>query len=161
MRGTKTGITGALAALAGALAGAFGVMKKAEKSINRSQNTADKNLGLFLMMEQWVMVKQEGKNLASYFEAEGYQKIAVYGMNSVAGTLVRELQGSAVEIAYGIDRRTDAQCTGLDIVSPDHTLEAVDAVVVTAISFYDEIAENLSTKVNCPVISLEDLLYEV
>ena len=40
-------------------------------------------------------------------------------------------------------------------------LETVDAVVVTAITFFDEIEERLSEKVDCPIISLEDILYEV
>ena len=43
----------------------------------------------------------------------------------------------------------------------DDDLENVDAIVVTAITFFDEIAEKLEEKVNCPVISLEDILYEV
>ncbi len=36
----------------------------------------------------------------------------------------------------------------------------VDAIVVTAITFYDEIKEELSRKIDCPIISLEDILYE-
>jgi hypothetical protein len=37
----------------------------------------------------------------------------------------------------------------------------VDAIVVTAITFFDEIEEKLSEKIDCPIISLDDILYEV
>lgn len=40
-------------------------------------------------------------------------------------------------------------------------LEPVDAVVVTAISFFDEIEEALNAKTDCPILSLEDILYNV
>ena len=40
-------------------------------------------------------------------------------------------------------------------------LKPVDAIVVTAITFFDEIKEKLSEKIDCPIISLEDILYEV
>ena len=49
----------------------------------------------------------------------------------------------------------------VDIVSIDDDLEEVDAVVVTAITFFDEIEEKLSQKIDCPIISLEDILYEI
>ena len=40
-------------------------------------------------------------------------------------------------------------------------LEPVDAVVVTAITFFNEIEQKLSKKLDCEIISLEDILYEV
>jgi len=45
-----------------------GVLKGRIKEI---QDKSDKHLSLFLMMNQWVMVKQAGKSLAEYFEWEG------------------------------------------------------------------------------------------
>ena len=40
-------------------------------------------------------------------------------------------------------------------------LAVVDSVVVTAITFFDEIEEQLLQKMDCPILSLEDILYEV
>lgn len=122
---------------------------------------SNKHLALFLMMNQWVRVKQEGRNLADYFERNGYQRIAVYGMSYAGETFIDELKGSKVEIAYGIDQRANSIYADVDIVPVDDVLEVVDAVVVTAITFFDEIEEKLSKKLDCPIISLEDILYEV
>ena len=72
-----------------------------------------------------------------------------------------ELEGSGITIKYGIDQRASNIYEEFDVVSPEDELEEVDAIVVTPIKFFDEIEERLSEKVNCPIISLEDILYEV
>lgn len=157
----KKGVVGVVLLLAGAAGGAIGAEKIAGAKIKDRQKMSDKHLALFLMMNQWVKVKQEGKNLASYFEKNGYKNIAIYGMSYAGETLVEELRGSEIQVAYGIDKRADSLYMDVDIVTMEDSLEDVDAVVVTAITFFDEIEELLSEKLDCPIISLEDILYEV
>lgn len=157
----KKTVISVLSAIAGAAAGAGAVGVKEKKRTEVAKGYADKHLALFLMMNQWVKVKQEGKNLGSYFEKNGYKKIAVYGMSYAGETLIDELKDSDVTIAYGIDKNAEVIYADVDIVSMDDVMEPVDAVVVTAITFFDEIEEKLSNKVDCPIISLEDILYEV
>ena len=113
------------------------------------------------MMNQWVKIKQEGKNLSTYFENKGYKRIAIYGMSYAGETLVDELKDTGIEVVYGIDQNADSIFADIDIVTMDDTLEDVDAVVVTAITFFGEIEEKLHGKLNCSIISLEDILYEV
>lgn len=122
---------------------------------------SDKHLSLFLMMNQWVKVKQEGKNLSTYFEKNGYKKIAVYGMSYAGETLFDELKNTDITIEYGIDKNADSIYMDVDVVSIDDAMEPVDAVVVTAISFFDDIKDQLSVKIDCPILSLEDILYDV
>lgn len=55
-------------------------------------------------MNQWVKIKQEGKNLSEYFEESWYKRIAIYGMNYAGETLVDELKDIGITIAYGIDK---------------------------------------------------------
>lgn len=157
----KKAIISALSALIGASVGASAVGKVAGESINKSKAMSDKHLSLFLMMNQWVKIKQEGKNLSEYFEKNGYQKIAVYGMSYAGETLVDELRGTEIKVVYGIDKNVVNIYSDLEIVSMEDNLAMVDAVVVTAITFFDEIEEQLSQKVNCPILSLEDILYEI
>ena len=147
--------------MAGAVIGAGVIGKKKDKKTKKAWKMSDKHLALFLMMNQWVKVKQEGKNLSAYFEKNGYKKIAIYGMSFAGETLVDELRGSDVYVAYGIDQNAETIYTDVEVVTMENTLAEVDAIVVTAISFFDEIEEKLSEKIDCPVISLEDILYEV
>lgn len=157
----KKGVVGVLSLLAGAAGGIIGVSRVTGTKINEQQQMSNKHLSLFLMMNQWVKVKQEEKNLASYFERNGYKKIAIYGMSYAGETLLSELKGTDVQVAYGIDKKADGLYSDIDIVSGEDSLEPVDAVVVTAVTFFDEIESNLSEKVTCPIISLEDILYEI
>ena len=157
----KKGIISILSALTGATigAGAMGTIKR--KEIKKTKSMSDKHFALFLMMNQWVKVKQEGKNLSSYFEKNGYKKIAIYGMSYVGETLVDELKGTEVQVVYGIDKNADSLYAVVDVITIEDTLEEVDAIVVTAITYFGEIKEQLRAKVDCPIISLEDILCEV
>lgn len=157
----KKGIISALSALAGAAAGAGAAGKLVGDKLSKMEAMSGKHFALFMLMNQWVRVKQEGKNLSSYFMDNGYKKIAVYGMSYAGETLIEELKGTEIEVAYGIDRNADSLYGDVDIVSMDDSLDEVDVIVVTAITFFSEIEEQLSRKVNCPVVSLEDILYEI
>ena len=140
-------------------AGAVGKISGDETA--RARQMSDKHLALFKMMNQWVKVKQEGKNLSTYFENNGYRKIAIYGMSYAGETLIEELRETNTEVAYGIDQNAGRLYAQVDIVTLEDTLKKVDAVVVTAITFFDEIEEKLSKLVDCPIVSLEDILSEL
>lgn len=157
----KKPVLSILSALTGALLGAGAMGKASKDKMNIIRSYRDKHLELFLMMNQWVKVKQQGKNLADFFVKNGYKKIAIYGMSYAGETLVDELKGSEITVAYGIDKNADSIYADVDIVSMEDNLEEVDAIVVTAITFFDEIEEKLSEKTECAIISLEDILYEV
>ena len=157
----KKGIIGTIIAMFGIIAIAILTGRIMNKEIVKNRNMSDKHLSLFLLMNKWVEVKQEGKHLKKYFEDKHYKKIAVYGMSYAGERLVEELKDSGIQILYGIDRNANAIYADIDIVSVDDELKSVDAIVVTAISFYEEIEETLFGKTNCPIISLEDILYEI
>lgn len=157
----KKTVISILSTLAGAVLGAGAVKKVSLDKTKKIQSMSDKHLALFLMMNQWVSVKQEGKSLVTYFEMNGYKKIAIYGMSYAGETLVNELKNTGITVAYGIDQKADSLYTDLDMVTMEDDLDDVDAIVVTAITFFEEIEEQLLEKVDCPVLSLENILYEV
>lgn len=147
--------------LLGALMGVAATLKAVGKIILKKQNMSDKHLALYLMMNQWVKVKQEGKSLKTYFEKYGYKKIAIYGMSYAGETLCRELKDSDVEIAYGIDQNAEWMSRDIEMKRPQDDLTDVDAIIVTVVYYFDEIEKNLKQKVNCPILSLGDIVYEV
>ena len=82
----KNGVLSFVSVLTGAVLGA-GVMGKIKgKSVKKAEKMSGKHLALFLMMNQWVKIKQENKDLSSYFEKKGFKKIAIYGMSYVGET---------------------------------------------------------------------------
>lgn len=157
----KKGIMAVLCTTAGMASGALAVRKKWKERETAIQSLSNKHLALFLLMNQWVKVKQENKSLGEYLKKNGYEKIAIYGMNYVGETLLDELIGSDVEVKYGIDRNADSIYLNVDIVSPEESLGDVDAIIVTAITYFDEIAEQLGKKTDAVILSLEDILNEI
>jgi len=157
----KKGTIGVLSTVLGATAGAGVAGIRMNKALNEKQSMSNKHFALFKMMNQWVRVKQEGKNLSEYFEKNGYQRIAIYGMSFAGETLVYELENTKTKVLYGIDKNAKSLYLDIDIVEPEDDLQEVDAIVVTAITFFDEIEEMLRQKTGCSIISLEDVLYGV
>ncbi len=131
------------------------------KKRRKAEKISGKYCALFYMMNRWVRLRQDGKNLSSYFEEQGYRKIAVYGIGYVGETFLAELKNSEIDIAYGIDRRESITYSDLKIISPDMIMEDVDMIVVTAIDYFEEIEEKLKEKMKCPIISLEDIIFNV
>ena len=82
-------------------------------------------------------------------------------MSFAGETLVDELKGTDIQVLYGIDKRGDSIYADIDIVTMEQSLDAVDAVVVTAVTFFEEIEEELCRKVECPILSLGDILYQI
>ena len=83
------------------------------------------------------------------------------GKSVLLNQIVEELKNSNIEIAYGIDKNASGIYTDINMVTPEENLEKVDAIIVTPVFFFDEIEEELSKKIDCPIISLEDILYEM
>lgn len=156
----KATITG-LATLIGIAAGAIAV-KTADKKKDIRRIDKLKKMGEFYnLLIQWMSLKQEGKSLVSYFKNNGYQKIAIYGMKELGERLYDELKDSEIEVKYVIDQNADAIYADVDVFTPEDELEEVDAIVVTAIHYFDEIEEILEQKADCPILSLEDIVYEI
>lgn len=160
-KGIIATISTVLGAAAGAVAGAAVVGKVAGETTNKTKQMSDKHFALYMMMNRWVEVKQEGKSLVDYFKKNNYKTIAIYGMNFAGERLLNELKDSEITAKYGIDQRADEIFTDIDLLTMNDELPEVDAVVVTPIFFFDEIQNQLSDKINCPILSLEDILYEI
>lgn len=128
--------------------------------VEEYRKSSDKFGRLFRLMNQWVQLKQEGKSISGYFEKRHYRNIAIYGMGSVGEAIIRDLLNSKVNVKYAIDQKANENSKDF-VVSPNSILEMVDAIVVTPISSYGEIKLHLKEKIDCPIISIEDILYEI
>ncbi len=157
----KKGTVAALSALAGAIAGITGTGKICIKNTNKVQDMSDKYLELFLLMNQWVKVKQEGKSIAEYLIQNNYRTVAIYGMSYAGETLFDELKSSDIQVAYAIDQNADNICSEVKIVSSGDELPLVDAIIITPVYYFNSIREKLEAKTNADILSLEDILYEL
>lgn len=154
-------VSGTIGVLLGIVAGSVYVAKKSEKEIYNQREMSNKHLTLYTLMDSWVEKKQNGKNLSDYFTKRGYKKIAIYGMSYAGERLVKELSQSEIKVCYGIDRNADGIYSETPVYSLNDNLEEVDAVVITAVYFYSEIREQIKNYFDCPIVSLEDVVYDI
>lgn len=112
------------------------------------------------MMDQWLILKQEGKSIADYLAAKGYRSIAVYGMAICGRHVIRELRTTDIMVVYGIDRNKLSPYMEIEVRQPVGELPCVDAIVNTAIFDHANIRRMLAQLTKIPVVSLEDVIFE-
>lgn len=135
-------------------------IRKGSNNINVKQNiNNDKFVSYYNILERWICLKEDGVKIEKFFLDRGYRRIAIYGMAKMANHLIRELEFSAIEVVYGIDERANVIYSKFPVISPNEPLSEVDAIIVTPIFDYNNIEKQLRSKVLCPIISLEDIIY--
>lgn len=159
----KKGFLALLSAATGAAAGAAAVNYTKIKQHEVDFALMKKNEAILKLFNQWLIIKQEGKTIEAYLKESGYKKIAIYGMSYAGERLLDDLNGTDVSVAYAVDKNADRIFAETEVVAKDdmENMGPVDAIIVTAITFFDEIEEELSEIVDCPILSLEDILYEM
>ena len=160
----KKGTTAFLSAFAGgavgAISGAINIYRREHGKLNMECATNRKNDAILKVYSYWLKRKQKGESLADYFEKGGYKKIAIYGMHYLGESLLSELEDSNIKVICAIDKHAELRYTDIPLYKPEEEIPEVDAVVVTAFFFFDEIEEILREKVSCPILSIEDIIYE-
>lgn len=135
--------------------------QKQDLGLKREQNgRTDKNVYYLRLMDQWMTLKERGVSIVDRMVNAGYKKVAIYGYGMLGRHLLQEMHNSKVAAEYIIDMQKEKLHTDLKTYLPCDDLPEVDAVIVSATYYYDEIYRNLKKKGISKVISLETILYE-
>ena len=126
--------------------------------IRKEKSFVSKQLAYCKLYDRWLEIKAREGYLKKYFEIEGYQSVAIYGMGQIGKRLYMELLQEKVNVLYVIDRRKIQLECEVPCLSPDSAFPDVDVIVVTAICDYYEIKKTLEKKNTCPIISLEEII---
>lgn len=114
----------------------------------------------FDILNKWMVIREKGRNLESYFKEHRLYRIAIYGMGVMGKHLLSDLSGSSVCVVYGIDKYADNIHVGIPMKNIDESFEDIDAVVVTATFEFEEIRDIIKQQCACPVISLRKIVEE-
>lgn len=142
-------------------AGKLIVEYKFGKKIALLEERADKNAAVIRAFSSWMRNKQEGKSITIFLKTNNFHNIAIYGMHHLGKILLKELQEEDITVSYAIDKNADTMKTSIKVFRPNEELDEVDAIIVTPIFYFDEIERQLSQKVKCPIISLEDVIENI
>lgn len=155
--GTAAGVIG----FAGAIGGWIFTAKKLNEKINKKDARINKFKNYFDVTNEWVNLKNQGRNLEEYFVKNGWKQIAIYGMGELGNRLAEELKGSSVIIEYAIDKNADDIFAEMEVKRIDEELPPVDVIVVTPLFVYSEVEQTLREAVEYPIVSIEDVVFSM
>lgn len=143
-----------------------GTLYYAKKAINKSYNLVSRYRDYYDVTNQWLKNINQSKKTSNYFEENGYESIAIYGLGELGSRLYEELKESKINIKYFVDKEADNMYFGSEDVElvaiEDLNDDNIDAVVVTPVYAYNQIEKQLQNNgVTCDIISLEDVVYEL
>ena len=147
--------------VAGVCTGIFVMVKVCEKFMYGEKERADKNGYIFRCMCKWMKARQQGGSVGQVLKKRDIREIAIYGMGGTGQCLERELVETDIEIKYIIDRADIEGKEKYLRYSPEEELPDVQAIIVTPVYEYAEIAESLRKDDDTMVISLEELVDEM
>lgn len=140
------------------------IPKEAKEPLLDNLDFRMKQLGKFenyyRLLDRWLSLKEENISLECYLKGAGYHNIAIYGMGFVGKHLMKELDGGLIKICYIVDKNGCLHCCGIPVYDLGGKLPEVDAIIVTVTYDFFEIYEVLKIHTDCPVISLEEIVFE-
>ena len=121
----------------------YKVVKKSMcEQLRKLQQLSDKHLAIMNLFSMWLQNKEAGLKIEDYLKEQQIKRIAIYGMSFVGERLYDELEQSDIKVVYCIDKNANNIYKDINVLTPDSGLEkeeSVDAIVVTAFVFFDEI----------------------
>lgn len=111
----------------------------------------------FHILDRWMGMEERGKTLESYFLEKNWKHIAIYGYGKIGKHMYNRLKNSLVSVDYFIDQNTWICGTETVIKVPTDKLPMVDAIIITPVLEFGEIAKCLRQRQDCPMVSVEDI----
>lgn len=133
-----------------------------KKCYDKSVSTVN-YMRLFQVICLWMKKKQLGKSIVEYLNKKKFNKVAIYGLSDVGEILLDELEAGNVSVMYALDRDPNIICSRkkIKVFHPQEKIEKVDAIIVTAIGYFEEIECFMRVRVDCPILSLENIIFDL
>lgn len=132
-----------------------------KRKYNEMIRLSDKHLEMFLVMDKWFQNEYRGKKIANYLRDNGFYNITIYGMGYIGRNLYKYLKKEGFEVSNLIDQNNNKSVEGRKISSINDERMPTDAVIVTAIYYFEELENELKMKFKEPVFSFADIVYKL
>lgn len=126
--------------------------------INELIEIIRKDNEILKLYERWLLLKDVAGGVYKFLNDNDFKRVAVYGMGSLGRSVCSELMCHNIEVAYVIEQNPNRRNGDYIFYTMQDDLPSIDVIIVTPITHYDEIAEELAKKVNCTILSLDDVI---
>lgn len=111
---------------------------------------------------RWVRLGQMGVTIEELLKKRELSRIAIYGYDKIAECLVYELKSGLVQVECIIDRKgkgilTDFPTVTLQDIKPLN----LDAIIICPVDDYGNIKKDIEKICDVPLITFEELIYEL
>lgn len=113
------------------------------------------------LLNDWLYIKEHNLDFSNYFIKYNYNTIAIYGMGKLGMHLFHELNKGDIQVSFGIDKNSEDCDCEIKVYALNQQMPKVDAVVITVIDQYAEIGRLLSKKLNCAMVTIEEIIQEL
>lgn len=134
------------------------IKRSNENSLEKRYNILKRHDAL---LNHWLYIKEKNVDFSDYFKKYNYNTIAIYGMGKLGKHLYNELNHGEIQVSFGIDQNSEYCDCEIKVYTLNQQMPEVDAVVITIIDQYAEIGRLLSGKLNCSMITIEEILQEL
>lgn len=112
------------------------------------------------VFDQWLTLIEDGISVDSILKKRGYNKVAIYGMGTMAMHFIKALENSSVSVEYAIDKSSSDFYTNVKVVAEDDVLDQVDVIVYTNPNENLENVQEIANRQKCDVVSLADVIFD-
>lgn len=120
------------------------------------QSSIQKHCSIYKM---WLEKIHRGESIADFIGEKKYKSVAIYGLGKPGVSLVNELKGKGINVAYIIDQRAEEIFyKDIDVYPFSDHLPEVDAVIITTVNDQNVLKEKIMNYMKCDVYLLEELV---
>lgn len=136
-------------------------MKRKDNLIKRDYLCLEKLRIFYDISTEWFKGYIIGMRIENWLIKENYRSVAVYGMGILGElTYLTLKQSGQINVKYALDKNKNQKIKDLSTYSLGEKVEPVQLIIVTAITSYEEIKNNIVENIGfeCQTISLMQLL---
>ena len=138
------------------------VIDCADDKIKKKDSIIDRYSKYFYLCSSWLDARGKNIEIADYLNGNNIYTVGVYGMADIGYKLCKELsKNNKVEVKFVMDRNISIDTMFAPIIKIDDVLPEVDAIIVTPIHIFNSIEGELKERTGIPIISLEDIIYNL
>ncbi len=123
----------------------------------RIKKELEKTKLYYRIMDIWFSQEQKGKSLIPYMREKNYKRVAIYGMGELGERLYYELIHGGIEVKCVIDQ-SPYVLGEFVLIKPTELIPDVDAIIVTAEYYLEDIYNILRKNTNVPIVALSGLI---
>lgn len=126
--------------------------------LNKKSEHCRKMNEFYWILVPWLSKSINQNQVSKWFIKKSYKNIAIYGYKEIGRLLFQALQNSEIKVKYIIDANADNMYEEVEVVTSEDIQEEVDVIIVTAPFYFQEIYDTIKNKVNCPIVSIVDVI---